>query len=132
MNSLQFFLLAALVGFAATQWNLDCKIQVKFRNDGHKKVRVDLLVPSLSIMSDPVILNDWKQEKSVNIKGKNCEKKPWVFMVYGWQDGKWVLKKKTQSKFTGNGWFLTSVDDEYTLNVLDRQGIACSEGNCGK
>ncbi|CAO4383833.1 unnamed protein product [Caenorhabditis nigoni] len=132
MNSLQILLLAASVGFAASQWNLECKIQVKFRNDAHKKVRVDLLVPSLSIMSDPVILEKFKQEKSVNIKGKNCEQKPWVFMVYGEQDGKWVLKKKTQSKFTGNGWFLTSVDDEYTLNVLDRQGIACSEGNCGK
>ncbi|CAI2356639.1 unnamed protein product [Caenorhabditis sp. 36 PRJEB53466] len=132
MNSFQLLLLAAFIGIASTQWNLDCKIQVKFRHDGHQKVRVDLLVPSLSIMSDPVILSEWKQEKTVNIKGKNCERKPWVFMIYGWQNNQWVLKKKTSAKFTGNGWFMTSIQEDYTLNVIDRHGIACSEGNCGK
>uniref|UniRef100_A0A8R1DI12 Uncharacterized protein n=1 Tax=Caenorhabditis japonica TaxID=281687 RepID=A0A8R1DI12_CAEJA len=131
MNSLQLLLLAAIVGYASTQWNLECKIQVKFRNNSHQKVRVDLLIPSLSIMSDPVILTQYKQEKNVNIKGKDCEKKHWVFMIYGWQNNQWVLKKKTQAKFTGNGWFLTAVDEDYSLSILDRHGIACSEGYCG-
>ncbi|CAI5456112.1 unnamed protein product [Caenorhabditis angaria] len=132
MNRLTAAVLFVLVGLSVAQ--LECKIKVRVRNDGHSQVRVDLIVPSLNLMSDPVILTEWKQEKSVEIKGKNCEAKPWTFHIYTWENEEWKLKKKVSSKFTGNGWFLTTVDvdDKVNFNILDRHGIMCSEGFCGK
>ncbi|CAB3401111.1 unnamed protein product [Caenorhabditis bovis] len=133
MSSLKLCLLFALIGLAASQFNMDCKIKVKFRQDSHQKVRIDLLIPSLSIMSDPVILDEFKEEKHVNIKGKNCERKHWVFMIYGEDEhGNWVLKKKHKAKFTGHGWFLVSMAENYEFQILDRMGVMCSEGMCGK
>lgn len=87
MNSLQLLLLCAFIGLVSTQWNLECKIQVKFRNDAHKKIRIDLLVPSLSIMSDPVILDAWKHEKSVHVSFAFC-RLSWYIPVFFSDQGK--------------------------------------------
>ncbi|CAD6194373.1 unnamed protein product [Caenorhabditis auriculariae] len=129
MDSLQtIVLLLCFVGMADAMM---CNITVKFRLENHEKTRVDLLVPALEIMSEPVVLTEWKEEKHVKIVGENCERKPWIFMTYVWKNGDWEFKKKAQTKLMGNGWIMILINDDFNIVPVDRYGIACAEGTCG-
>uniref|UniRef100_A0A1I7XDL4 Lipoprotein n=1 Tax=Heterorhabditis bacteriophora TaxID=37862 RepID=A0A1I7XDL4_HETBA len=103
MKSIQ--LLGVLICVLVFSQQLPCKITVKFTAKTDKKVKAELVVPSLNIQSEPIIFTGKDQNKDIQINGENCELKPWMIRTFSWEDGKWQAAKNITAKFMGTGWF---------------------------
>ncbi|CAJ0953849.1 unnamed protein product, partial [Mesorhabditis belari] len=134
MNSLSIFSLFLFILFCEAQTN--CKLNVKFRSKTSKPVQVDMIIPGALIKMEPFVMSRMNQNKSVMVKGDGCEKKHWV--VRTWKEDEeeesgWKLAKKIQMRLYGNGgWIRILIEDDYTPRLMDRMGVICSDGACGK
>ncbi|CAJ0568520.1 unnamed protein product, partial [Mesorhabditis spiculigera] len=123
-------LLFAIISIVYSQSH--CKINVKFRSKTDKEVQVDMLIPGSLMKMEPFTMDHKNQNKSVMVKGDDCEKKAWLIRVWKLEGDEWVVAKKAKMKLFGNGgWIRVIIEDDYTPRLLDRYGVMCFDGDCG-
>uniref|UniRef100_A0A0N5AQ82 Uncharacterized protein n=1 Tax=Syphacia muris TaxID=451379 RepID=A0A0N5AQ82_9BILA len=110
MNGMKTIILVLLGILALLCIAEACDIKLKLVSKTDKPVKFQVIVPGSKIRTEEIELKR-KQKKLIQIKGKNCGSKIWIFKMWVKKGKQWKKLPDSKMRLDGNGWTDVNIED---------------------